>query len=66
MNINKNLAIAIAAGILTFATSAWQSPEELREAIHDSVIVACALIQTFDDKQDPPDQDPPDDEGKPQ
>ncbi|MCT7975219.1 hypothetical protein [Laspinema olomoucense] len=54
------MAIVIAIGTLSFAAYAGKVPEELREAIHNSVIMACALIKTFDDKQNPPDQDPPD------
>lgn len=57
--INRNkkwsIAITIGVGTLSFAAYAGKVPEELREAIRDSVIVTCTLIQTRDKKEQPPD-----------
>ncbi|MCT7958497.1 hypothetical protein [Laspinema palackyanum] len=56
-NKKWSIAIAIAAGTLSFAAYVWHVPEELHRAIFDSVIMACTLIQTLDNKQAPPDEE---------
>ncbi|MCT7975220.1 hypothetical protein [Laspinema olomoucense] len=61
-NPNKKLPIAITIGALTFAAYAWKAPDELHQAIPDSVIVISTLVQ-MNDKNDPPDDKDDDQNG---
>ena len=54
-NYSKNVSIALAVGIVIVAACAWQSPQELHQAIPDAAIVICTVLQTLDKKQEPPD-----------